>query len=417
MGDSFDLTGTNLDLIGKVLWGTTELTIESATSEKLTLKIPSTLEGQTGIQTKALTGTYGTPAQTLSIGNYRIDVTPLQAAVPTAASVVPADGGSASPYKFFLGKTVTVTGENLTLVTALKIGGLSATVIGTTTDTKLTFTVPDGFTFTTATDCKIDVTYGNNLTTDFGTVKVYPFYFYPNIQIGLGSNSSSTYTDYARQHAFLLCNSGEVISADTWYDNATDAFAKTGSNALITAANTLTLTAEHPASDYYSVKPYLFFTASSSHKLAMNSPANSSSQLKCHFRTDSKTALPSAFGTPLLYFSVLLSTSDTEKAWADKVKAGTLTDLITYDQLGGSAAPAFAASESSTSTWTAGSVIAVQYVSAAKGVKPTLLTDLYQMGFMYVKEVTCGDAATGLALTTREGYIKFDFYWSKPINN
>ena len=34
-------------------------------------------------------------------------------------------------------------------------------------------------------------------------------------------------------------------------------------------------------------------------------------------------------------------------------------------------------------------------------------------GYLYIRDITCADPATGLALASREGYIEIDLYWSQ----
>ncbi len=326
--------------------------------------------------------------------------------------------------KFYLGKAVTVTGSNLSTVEKIEVQydseRIEAAVSAGATDSELKFTVPDGVTFDSAREVSVVAVHNGGEQLEIGKATVYPFYYYKDLQIGLGSSSKSTYTAYAREHAFFLPNTGEVISSDSWWENAVDSWAKSGSNKVTTAANKVA--AGTTAEQYRAVQPYFFFSAASAtaatpNKLAMNSPANSSSQLKTHFYGDSNTALPSTFGTPLLYFRVLYSAS-ADVTMKSQIVDGSVTTLTDYDTMGGSAAPALSTAES-TSAWMVGSVIAVQYVNyrhALDGGKPTSEADICRQGFIHIKEVTCADLSTGQALDSREGYIKFDFYWSKTLN-
>lgn len=421
LGDEVTLTGANLDRITAVLWGEEELSIVAQSAEELTVRFPATIEEATpAVQTRPLTARYGEPAQSVTLAAaWQLDTTHSQEVlVPAAASMTAQDGGADN--RFYLAKTVTVAGENLTAVEAIELRyndgeerRVEAVIAEGATDAQLRFVVPDGVTFSAATDVSVTALYNGGDATEFGTARVYPFYCYKDLEIALGSSSKSTYPDFNRQHAFFLPDRGEVISADSWYEEAVDPYAKSGSNTLIAGQQKLSAGAD--AAAYYGVEPYLFFSASSSNKLAMNSPANSASQLKTHFYGDGKTALPSAYGTPIFYFRVM-NDDDALKA---AVAAGTVESVTQYDTLGGSAAPAMAASESS-SAWVEGSVIAVQYMTHAHGLlggKPASAADIHRQGFLYVKEVTCADPATGQARADREGYIRFDFYWSKTIND
>ena len=407
IGDEVTFTGQNLDLVSGMKWGDYDLTV--------TVKFPSSI-AQTDpvVAEAALTALWGEPAQTTPVASaWRVDTTPVGPATPVLVKMEAEDGGADN--KFYLGKTVTVTGENLASIEGFKVDGVEAALVGEPTDVSAQFIVPEGVTFTEATEVAVKALYNGGNEADFGTAKVYPFYYFPNIEMGIGSNSKSTYPDYNREHAFFLLNSGEVISGDSWYNDAVDPYAKSGSNTLVAEAGKLagTTTAEQ----YYGVQPYIFFSASSSHKLALQSPANSSSQLKTHcYLLDGKsTSLPSTFGTPIFYFRVLLSDDAQLKG---SIVDGSVASMFDYTTLGSSAAPAFGTAEAS-NIWVSGSVIVVQYINHAHGLlgdKPESMSDICRQGFIHIKEVTCADAATGLANESREGSIIFDFYWSKTLN-
>lgn len=421
LGDEMTLTGENLDRVTTLFWGTDELSIAARSAEELIVRFPSTIEEATpAVQSRALTARYGEPAQSVTLAaSWQLDTThSSDIVVPSADSMTAEDGGADN--KFYLAKNVTVAGENLTAVEAIEIRytddngaqRIAATIADGASDAQMRFIVPEGVTFSVASEVSVVAIYNGGDEADFGTATIYPFYCYKDLTIGIGSSSKSSYPDFNRQNAFFLPDEGRIISADAWMEETVDSYAKSGSNALISGAQKLA--AGVTAADYYGVQPYLFFSASSSNKLAMNSPANSASQLKTHFYGDSPTALPSTFGTPICYFRVV-SDDDELKA---SVAAGAVTSVGGYDKLGGSAAPAMAASES-TSAWTQGSVIAVQYINHAHGLvggKPASTADIYRQGYFYVREVTCADPATGLANADRAGYIRFDFYWSKTLN-
>lgn len=424
IGDEVTFTGLNLDLVSGMKWGDYDLIVVSAEAGAVTVKFPSSI-AQTDpvVAEAALTALWGEPAQTTPVASaWRLDTTPVGPAAPVLVKMEAEDGGADN--KFYLGKTVTVTGENMASIEGFKVDGVEAALVGEPTDISAQFIVPDGVTFTEATEVPVVALYNGGNEADFGTATVYPFYYFPNIQMGIGSSSKTTYPDYNREHAFLLLNSGEVISADTWYNDTIDSYAKSGDNALIfkdedpdvTTSNQLVSTAT--SEQYYSVQPYLFLSASSKDKLAWQSPANSSSQLKTHcYLLDGKTtSLPTTFGTPIFYFRVLSSSSEQELKAA--VADGSVTSVSGYTTMGGSAAPALGTTESS-SAWTQGSVIVVQYINHAHGLiggKPESMADINRQGFMYIKEVTCADLSTGLANADRVGHITFDFYWSKTLN-
>lgn len=424
LGDEVIFTGQNLDLVSGMKWGEYDLIVMTAEAGTITVKFPTSIAAADPVVAEAtLTAQWGTPAQTTTVASaWRLDTTPVGPAKPELISMTAQDGGEEN--KFYLGKTVTVKGENLASIEGFTVDGVKAELVGTPTDVEAQFIVPDGVTFTEAKEVSVKALYNGSNEVDFGTAKVYPFYYFPNIEMGIGSSSKTSYPDYNREHAFLLLDSGEVISADDWYNNAIDPYAKSGDNILIfrdpdpevTSSNQLA--ASTTKEQYYSVQPYLFLSASSKHKLAWQSPGNSPSQLKthCYLLDGTLTAMPSTYGTPIFYFRVLSSSS--EQDLKNSVVGGTVTSVEDYKTMGGSAAPAFGNTESS-SAWTQGSVIAVQYINYAHGLvggKPESVTDICRQGFLYIKEVTCGDLSTGLANEDRSGHITFDFYWSKTLN-
>lgn len=416
IGDEVTFTGLNLDLVSGMKWGDYDLIVMTAEAGSVTVKFPSSIEvADPVVAEAALTAQWGTPAQTTTVVSaWRLDTTPVGPAKPVLISMTAEDGGTDN--KFYLGKTVTVKGENLASIEGFKVDGVAATLVGEPTDVEAQFIVPDGVELTEATEVPVTALYNGGNEVDFGTAKVYPFYYFPNIEMGIGSSSKTTYPDYNREHAFLLLNSGEVITADAWYNDTIDSYAKSGDNTLIAGAQQLA--AGVTAEQYYGVQPYLFFSASSSHKLALQSPANSKSQLKthCYLLEGKNTSLPSAYGTPIFYFRVLSEESEMEKKNA--VTNGSLTSIADYTEMGGSAAPALGTAEAS-NTWMQGSVIVVQYINHSHGLlgdKPETEADIRKQGFIYIKQVTCADLSTGLANADRVGTITFDFYWSKTLN-
>ncbi len=404
IGDEVTMTGEYLDLLSEIEWGDSELIVLEQTASKLTVKFPSSIDPTDPVVTAAdIRGVYGEPAQPVVLAAaWRLDTTPQGPAKPVLKGMTAEDG------KFYLGKVVTVTGENMASVEGFLVDGVAAELAGEPNDVQAEFIVPDGVTFTEASEVAVEVVYGGGTKVDFGTATVYPFYYYKDVMLGSGSSSVKNYPypEYAWTNAFFLPDSGEVISTDTWVNEAVDAFARlSASNAAITSANTLNK-ASVTAEQYYGVQPYIFLSAASNGKLAFQNPANSASQLKTHRYEEGKTAVSSTFGTPIIFYNVLK-----EGATFDAVKAGEFTSMTEIEKVAGSSAPAFGTANQ----FVAGDVIAVQYVTYTKGVKPAADEDICKQGYMVVKEVTCGDAAAGTA-TDLNGHVKFDFYWSKTLN-
>lgn len=404
IGDEVTMTGEYLDLLSEIEWGDSELIVLEQTASKLTVKFPSSIDPTDPVVTAAdIRGVYGEPAQPVVLAAaWRLDTTPQGPAKPVLKGMTAEDG------KFYLGKVVTVTGENMASVEGFLVDGVAAELAGEPNDVQAEFIVPDGVTFTEASEVAVEVVYGGGTKVDFGTATVYPFYYYKDVMLGSGSSSVKNYPypEYAWTNAFFLPDSGEVISTDTWVNEAVDAFARlSASNAAITSANTLNK-ASVTAEQYYGVQPYIFLSAGSDGKLAFQNPANSASQLKTHRYEEGKTAVSSTFGTPIIFYNVLK-----EGATFDAVKAGEFTSMTEIEKVAGSSAPAFGTANQ----FVAGDVIAVQYVTYTKGAKPAADEDICKQGYMVVKEVTCGDAAAGTA-TDLNGHVKFDFYWSKTLN-
>lgn len=410
LGDEVVLSGRNLTLVSSVKWGDEELLIAEATAESITFKIPSGIAEQNPpVASKALTAFFGIPAdQTVTIlSDFKIDTSPIGPAAPVLASVAPADEGYSG---IFLGRTVTVKGENMASIEKFEIDGVEAALAAAPTDIQAQFIVPTSITGTAAKDVSLTAIWNGGNRADFGTVTVYPFYYTRGLRIGTGSNSKSTYPAYNNQNAFILLDEGRVISADEWNDIPVDAPAKAGTNAVVSQSSKVTGGSKE---DYYSARPYLFASASSAHKLAFNNPANSASQLKTHRLSDLSTSLPSTFGTPIIFMRII-GDGNTKV----NVAAGTLTDILCETDPAGNSAPAFGTEEGS--TWVKGSVLCLQYLTydhaSTTGGKAADISDVHQTGFIYVREVTCGNPATGLALESREGYIEVDLYWSNVIN-
>lgn len=404
IGDEVTMTGEYLDLLSEIEWGDSELIVLEQTASTLKVKFPSSIDATDPVVTAAdIRGVYGEPAQPVVLAAaWRLDTTPQGPAKPVLKGMTAEDG------KFYLGKVVTLTGENMASVEGFLVDGVAAELAGEPNDVQAEFIVPDGVTFTEATEVAVEVLYNGGTKVDFGTATIYPFYYYKDVTMGSGSSSVKNYPypEYAWTNAFFLPDSGEVISTDTWVNEAVDAFARlSASNAAITSANTLNK-ASVTAEQYYGVQPYIFLSAASNGKLAFQNPANSASQLKTHRYEEGKTAVSSTFGTPIIFYNVLK-----EGATFDAVKAGEFTSMTEIEKVAGSSAPAFGTANQ----FVAGDVIAVQYVTYTKGAKPAADEDICKQGYMVVKEVTCGDAATGTA-TDLNGHVKFDFYWSKTLN-
>ncbi len=421
VGDELELTGRNLDLVSAVKWGGKALVIVDKSAEALKVRFPSSIEAETpAVQSKSLVVEYGTPplVQTVMLAEaWRVDTTPSSTATVPEFGQMTVEGG-----KFYLGKAVTVTGSNLSTVEKIEVQydseRIEAAISAGATDSELKFAVPDGVTFDTAREVSVVALHNGGEQLEIGKATVYPFYYYKDVKLGSGSSSVSAYPypEFAWSNAFFLPDTGHVISTDEWVSGAVDSFALETTNKAILLDNKVPVLqkANITSEQYYGIEPYIFLTTGSDGKLAFQNPANSNSQLKAHRYNSGKTAVSTTFGTPMIYFLVLKS-----GAVFDAVKDGSLTSIAEISKVAGSAAPAFGNGRN----FVVGDVIAVQYVTYAKGTKPAAAEDIHKQGYMVVTEVTCADPdkMTGSNTSSGEstdltGYVKFDFYWSKTLN-
>ena len=410
LGDEIALAGENLDLVKAVKWGTSDILISEQSATAITIKVPTGLELQNpAVVSKALTAVHGLKSdQVITItSDFKVDTTPVGPAAPVFTSASPAE---AAYTAMFLGREVVVKGQNMASVEKFKVDGIEAALSAEATDIEARFIMPKTITGTAAREVDLIAVWNGGNELDCGKITVYPFYYTKGLRIGLGSNSKTTYPAYNSENAFILLDEGRVVSADYWNDLPVDEPAKT--SPLVTTANKVTA-AEGNEEKYYAVQPYMFATASSAHKLAFQNPSNSSSQLKTHRLSDLSTALPSNFGTPVIFMKIM-GDGDVKT----QVAAGTLTNIFNEPEIAGTSAPAYGTSEGS--TWIKGSVLNLQYLTydhaSSTGGKAADTGDIHKIGYMYISDITCGDSTTGLALTSREGYIEIDLYWSNAIN-
>ena len=411
LGDEITLTGENLDLVDALQWNGIEILIAEQTADKIVAKVPSGIEKADPVIVSAdLNAFYGTPEQKIvACPGFKVDTTPIGPAAPVFTSAAPADEAYANLY---LDKEVVVKGENLASIEKFEIDGIEAPLTAAATDIEARFIMPSTLSGTAAREVPLTAIWNGGNRADFGTVTIYPFYYTKGLRIGIGSNSKSSYPDFNAENAFILLDKGIVISTETWYNTPVDPFAKSGNNTVTAAGGTVNGT----EAEYYSVQPYLFAGSNSSHKLTFYNPANTANQLKTHcIKVDGAwTNLPTAAGTPVIYMGVIENT-DIKTSVAE----GKLSDIATTVPKASAGAPAFGKAEDN-KTWVKGSVLTLQYTNyatASGGNKPgDDLAGVRKAGFIYVSDITCADAETGLAKTDREGYIEVDLYWSNVLD-
>ncbi len=325
--------------------------------------------------------------------------------------------------RFYLNTIASATGKNIPEIVSLKVDGVAVAAKNFYADSgQITFRIPDTMPFDEAKSCAVVGYDGDGNSVELGEIKVYPFFYFKGIRLGSGSDSSKTYTQYAAENSFFVPDLGRVISAAEWRSTPIDSFAvnadmqSLASNPALSAKNTLDKTAI-TEEQYYASMPYFFFVAFSTNEFVLPSASNSTAVLKNHniYSDGSFTPMMAnkLYGTPILWYRTLSS----DNSWSAAVKSGNLTSISAYNGTRpSSSAPVFGATAVDGGTWAKDAVIVTGYTSYTKGGKPSSLKDYAKLGFIHIREVTCADTTTGAALSPREGYVEFDFYWSKPLN-
>ncbi len=402
IGDEVTFTGSNLDLVNGMKWGEYELIVTETEATAVTVKFPSSIDkADPVVATAALTALWGTPQQSTGVVSaWRVDTTPTGPATPVLTRMEAEDGGEDN--KFYLGKTVTVVGENLASVEGFTVGGVEASLVGVPTDVEAKFTVPDGVTFTEATEVDVVALYNGGNQADFGKAKVYPFYYYKNVKIGARDASNA-------QIAFCFPDLGRTVSTDDWrtYD-------KYASAEVMKTKNELNKDVIGKA-EYYEVLPY-FFCSSGSSSFSLQGPCGSNSQLK-NFKTSGGVSITDGntwYGTPIVGFRNIEESGAKEEALATAaaVRDGSIGTMVFTTVKTATASPAYAFDGDATGSgdFKVGSVLLVQYSTYDWGKIKAGEDGICRTGFLFIKEVTAA------ATDDTSGTITFDMYWSKTLN-
>ncbi len=385
IGDELELTGRNLDLVSEVKWGDKALPLVAQSAEALTVRFSASIEqADPVVQTKALVAEWGLsePAQTEILADaWRVDTTPSSSVVVPEFGQMTVEGG-----KFYLGKTVTVTGANLTTVEKIELQYdgecIEAEMLAGATDSELKFTVPDGVTFAKAREVSVAAFHNGGEQLEIGKATIYPFYYYKDITIGASDASNIAI-------AFFVPDMGKVISTDEW--RALDKYA--APDIMLNNKNELDKT-KVTEEQYYEVLPYLFCTAGSK-AFNIQGPCGSNGQLK-NFKTSEGVSITNTgtwFGTPILSFRNLdeSAASEAVKQVAASVRDGSVATMVFSAVTTATASPTF--------------VLDGDFGN----IKPKG-NGICRSGFLHVKEVTAA------AVSDKKGRVTFDFYWSKTLN-
>lgn len=394
IGDELTITGEFLDLVSGIKWGAHELIVLEQTAESIHVKFPSSIEAADPVVVAAdITAVYGEPAQPVVLAAaYRVDTTPQGPAKPVFTSYTAEDSGD--DKRLYLGKQVTVTGENMASIEKFLVDGVDAALVGTPNDVQAVFTVPDGVTFDEAKEVVIEAVYAGGSKAEMFSAKVYPFYFWPNITIGAQDASN-------REIAFFVPDWGKVISTDEWA-----AMDKYASLTVMSDKNVLNKN-EVTSKQYYEVPGYFFCTGGSSFSLL--GPCGSDSQLSKFTTSTGEKIINKGYGTPVLGLRNLsAATSAEEKEVVAAVKDGSISTMIFTKSKVASSTPKYDGKGEASNTFINNQVLLIQHVTYDKGALNPASTEVHRGGFIYIKEIKNE--------TTNAATMTFDCYWSKTLN-
>ncbi|MBO5685022.1 MAG: fimbrillin family protein, partial [Alistipes sp.] len=153
----------------------------------------------------------------------------------TVSAITP--NHDAESTKFYLNTVATATGLNLGAIEKVTVDGKEVPATGLqVSDNQIIFKIPDTIEKTTATSCKVVGYDSADTAYELGSIMVYPFFYYKDVQLGLGSDAHNAYTEYASQNAFFVPDLGKVISAKVWYDTPIDGYAVAADKQAIAGA-------------------------------------------------------------------------------------------------------------------------------------------------------------------------------------
>lgn len=322
MGEQLLLTGTDLSAVEAVIFTAEgqenghEGDIQEQSTTEIVARVPYVENGNVRITLRYFDGTSSV-------------TTPLDEAPSIeVVRVVPVFDQPVTLERTAVGKSVTLTGENLDKVDRILVGEFEALI--SKQPTSLTFTVPagdfqDGDTETTVVAEYFD---GNETITLSESFVVYVPYlmFWENMRVwAQGRDVESMSSFFSPQTGRVYANSDwrTVIDPISYqYQAATCSAGNTPNKAVITEEQ------------YNSVNPYFFFSGVNAGQLQVNSPANSKGQL-CNFYFENNSAdeyrvtgvKGDCYGTPVLTFRYLDSSNAAEKALIDQVKNQTLEHI------------------------------------------------------------------------------------------
>lgn len=322
MGEQLLLTGTDLSAVEAVIFTAEgqenghEGDIQEQSTTEIVARVPYVENGNVRITLRYFDGTSSV-------------TTPLDEAPSIeVVRVVPVFDQPVTLERTAVGKSVTLTGENLDKVDRILVGEFEALI--SKQPTSLTFTVPAGDFQDGDTETSVVAEYfdGNETITLSESFVVYVPYlmFWENMRVwAQGRDVESMSSFFSPQTGRVYANSDwrTVIDPISYqYQAATCSAGNTPNKAVITEEQ------------YNSVNPYFFFSGMSAGQLQVNSPANSTGQLRnFYFENNSADEYRvtgvkgDCYGTPVLTFRYLDSSNAAEKALIDQVKNQTLEHI------------------------------------------------------------------------------------------
>lgn len=322
MGEQLLLTGTDLSAVEAVIFTAEgqengrEGDIQEQSASEIVARVPYVENGNVRITLRYFDGNSSV-------------TTPLDEAPSiVVVRVVPVFDQPVVLERTAVGKSVTLTGENLDKVDRILVGGVEAVV--SKQPASLTFTVPAGDFQDGDTETNVVAEYfdGNETITLSESFVVYVPYlmFWENMRVwAQGRDVESMSSFFSPQTGRVYANSDwrTVIDPISYqYQAATCSAGNTPNKAVITEEQ------------YNSVNPYFFFSGVSAGQLQVNSPANSTGQLRnFYFENNSADEYRvtgvkgDCYGTPVLTFRYLDSSNAAEKALIDQVKNQTLEHI------------------------------------------------------------------------------------------
>lgn len=227
-----------------------------------------------------------------------------------------------------VGRTVTLTGSYLDKVDRILVNGFEA--VASKQPSTLTFTVPGGDFADGDTTTKLVAEYfdGHESITLSETFVVYvPFLkFWENMRTwGQGRDVESLASFFSPETGRVYANSDwrEVVDPISYkYLSTTCSAGNTPNKGVVSEE------------EYLSVNPYFFFSGVNAGQLQVNSPANSTGQLKNFFIVNNSADANrvtgvngNCYGTPVLTFRYLDPSNDAERAIIDLVKSQKLEKI------------------------------------------------------------------------------------------